>query len=83
MRHCLMIFCYVPRDRSKDKQLAAARDLLRGKTTVDALKKQREAEKKAAAMKKAEAAKKKDDAKTPAAADKKTPVEKKKPDDKK
>ncbi len=74
---------YVPRDRAKDKQLAAARDLLRGKTTVDALKKQREAEKKAAGMKKAEAAKKNDTVKKPGAAGNKSPVVKKEPADKK
>ena len=48
---------YVPTDRAKDKQLAAARDLLEGKVTVDELKKKAEAEKKADAEKQEKTAK--------------------------
>ncbi len=48
---------YVPTDRAKDKQLAAARDLLEGKVTEDELKKKVEAEMKAEAEKQEKIAK--------------------------
>jgi carboxyl-terminal processing protease len=74
---------YVPRDRKQDKQLAAARELLEGKTTVEELKKKLADEKKAADLKQAAAVKKAADDKKAADAKKVEPAAGKDPEVKK